>query len=176
LRRKKTEKKVVKKEKPKPKKKLERGDSVKITGQQTVGEIIEISGNQAMVAFDSLKIRVPLSKLTYVYVDKSAKKKVKAGAKYGSIMSELNQKMADFKTTLDIRGQRAEEAMIQVQSFIDDAMLLGVRDVEILHGKGDGVLRSVIRDWLKHMPDVAKYSDQHPDMGGHGITLIKLRG
>jgi DNA mismatch repair protein MutS2 len=83
--------------------------------------------------------------------------------------------MANFKTSLDLRGQRAEEAISNLQKYIDEALLLSVRDVKILHGKGNGILREIIREHLGGMSEVKKYSDEHVERGGHGITVVILK-
>lgn len=165
-----------KQEKPKQKKnkKLTIGDTVKIQGQQTVGRLEQIQGNQALVSFDSLKIRVPVSKLEYVNMVVKDKKKA-AAKSYNSIINELNEKAAAFKPSIDIRGKRAEEALMEVSSLVDDALLVGARNLEVLHGKGDGILRTVIREWLAASPEVASFKDQHIELGGSGITVIKLK-
>ncbi|MBI9035089.1 MAG: endonuclease MutS2 [Bacteroidales bacterium] len=160
------------KSKAKPKS-IEIGVVVKISGQDTKGEVIEISGKQAVVAIGDIKMRMPIHKLEAVGFASDSKKKSNT-RKHGSIVDDLNKKIAEFKSTLDIRGQRVEEALAQVQSYIDDAILLGVNEVEIIHGKGSGVLRTIIREWLDSVSEVKRFRDQHPDFGGSGVTVVKL--
>ncbi len=153
--------------------KIEIGVIVKISGQDTKGEVIELTGKEAVVAIGDLKMRMAVNKLEVVGLASDAKKRTTT-KKYGSIVNDLNKKIAEFKSTLDIRGQRVEEATVQVQSYIDDAILLGVNEVEIIHGKGNGVLRTIIREWLATVSEVKRFRDQHADFGGSGVTIVKL--
>jgi DNA mismatch repair protein MutS2 len=170
--------KVTKKNKPKEKKADHRilpGNRVRIPPQVTVGEVIEVSGKEAVVAFGSLTMRVQIEKLVNVGEEQLHEKILFRKSNYGNIINDLNAKMANFNLSLDLRGQRAEEAIANLQKYIDEALLLGVRDVKILHGKGNGILREIIRDQLRAMPEVKKYSDEHVERGGHGITVVILK-
>jgi DNA mismatch repair protein MutS2 len=151
------------------------GNRVRIPPQITVGEVIEVSGNEAIVGFGSLKMRLPVEKLVNVGEEELHQKVLMRKSNYGNILNDLNAKMANFKLSLDLRGQRAEEAVANLQKYIDEALLLGVRDVKILHGKGNGILREIIRDQLHAMPEVKKYSDEHVERGGSGITVVILK-
>ena len=92
--------------------------------------------------------------------------------KYGI---DLSSKMASFNHELSIRGMRADEAIGKVEVFIDEALLLGVDEVKIIHGKGHGVLREIVRNCTKDHPNIASVSDEHADRGGDGISIIKLQ-
>jgi DNA mismatch repair protein MutS2 len=94
---------------------------------------------------------------------------------YGPIINELNAKMTNFKLTLDLRGQRAEEAIAGLQHYIDEALLLSIKEVKILHGKGNGILRDIIRDQLRLHSEVKRFGDEKIEMGGSGITLVSLK-
>jgi len=168
-----------KEEKPYPLitgKQLKVGDNVKVTGQLSIGQITNISGNKAEVTFGQMKMHIDLLRL-----EKSRSAEVKAdkdfsqSRRFKGIMSEINDKMANFKHQLDIRGKRADEALEEVSHYIDDAILLSVSEVSILHGKGNGVLRDVIRTYLSSVPEVKRYKDAPTDMGGSGITIASLR-
>ena len=87
----------------------------------------------------------------------------------------LHEKQAQFNPTLDVRGKRVEEVMPQLEQFIDNAILLGHGEIKILHGKGEGVLRNVVRDQLKKYKQVASAADEHVDRGGDGITVVVLK-
>ena len=91
---------------------------------------------------------------------------------YKSYMDDLNRKLLQFELTLDIRGKRVEEAYSLVQHYIDDAILLSLPEVRILHGKGNGVLRQVTRDYLKSVREVIKVQDERLESGGTGITVV----
>jgi len=95
--------------------------------------------------------------------------------RFKGIMNDINDKMANFKMQLDLRGKRADEALDEVRHYIDDAILLSVSEVSILHGKGNGVLREVIRGYLSSVPEVKRFKDAATDMGGSGITIASLR-
>ena len=90
-------------------------------------------------------------------------------------MHDLEEKVSKFNITLDIRGQRCEEAVTSVEKYLDEATLLSVKDVSILHGKGNGVLRTVIREYLSHHKEVASFCDADIETGGTGITRVRLK-
>ena len=176
-------KEITNKKKPKTKKKIQEktpleidkiikvGDFVSLEGQTSVSEVAEIIGKDAIISSDSIRLRVPLKMLK-----KTVKKAVSYRKQsYGNIINELNQKMANFNLSIDVRGKRSEEALSLVRKYIDDAILLNVRDVSILHGKGDGILRQLIREYLSSVTEIKQYKDQHIEFGGHGITLVSLK-
>jgi len=83
--------------------------------------------------------------------------------------------MKKFHTTLDVRGKRAEEVLVILANYLDDAILIGMKELRILHGKGDGILREVIRNYLRDSSFVDSIEDEHADRGGAGITLVTLK-
>jgi DNA mismatch repair protein MutS2 len=167
---------VRKKVKPVPE--IERifvGNRVRISPQQTVGEVIEIIGDDAVVSFGSVIMKTPLSKIVNVGEEELHQKVLIRRSNYGNIINEINAKMQNFKLTLDLRGQRAEEAIPNLQKYIDEAILLSIKEVRILHGKGNGILRDIIRSQLRAIPEVKKFNDEHIEQGGHGITVVSLK-
>ena len=149
------------------------GDEVRIIGQETVGLLEEIKGKNALVSFDSLKISVAYSKLEKVKV--KVKKQQRSQNQYhNSILKEIHKRATDFKPNIDIRGMRAEEALSYVKQWIDEAILVNYKELEILHGTGNGILRSIIRDYLSSVHEVKSFTDAHIDFGGAGKTIIKL--
>jgi DNA mismatch repair protein MutS2 len=86
----------------------------------------------------------------------------------------LSQRKLNFKTTLDVRGQRVDEALDHVMSFIDEALMVGAGEVKILHGKGNGILKEEIRKWLKTVGGIASIADEQVEFGGSGITVVRL--
>ncbi len=90
-------------------------------------------------------------------------------------MDDINKRAANFKPTIDLRGKRAIEALDELKSYIDDAILLSAKEVSILHGKGDGILRNVLREYLQTIDDVEQISDAHVERGGQGITIVRLK-
>jgi DNA mismatch repair protein MutS2 len=91
------------------------------------------------------------------------------------VTSDLNEKVSNFKLTIDLRGKRAEEASELTAKYIDEAILLSVKEVNILHGKGNGILRKLIREFLSKQKEVANFGDAPPESGGNGITRVSLR-
>lgn len=149
------------------------GDTVKIIGQSGSGEVISISKNKAEVSFGQMKMQIPVAKLEKIKTTKKQEKKTQGN--YHNIMEDMQQKSQNFSSTLDIRGVKADEALTKLMNFIDDATLLGVYDLRILHGKGHGVLRSVVRDYLAGLDEVKNFHDEHVERGGQGITIVKLK-
>lgn len=94
---------------------------------------------------------------------------------YQSIYNELQSKLAQFQLTLDLRGKRAEESISMLQHYIDDAILLNMTEVRILHGKGNGVLRQITRDYLRSIKEVKRCMDAPLESGGAGITVVQFR-
>jgi len=151
------------------------GNRVRISPQQTVGEVIEIIGDDAVVSFGSVIMKTPLSKIVNVGEEELHQKVLIRRSNYGNIINEINAKMQNFKLTLDLRGQRAEEALPNLQKYIDEAILLSIKEVRILHGKGNGILRDIIRTQLRAIPEVKKFNDEHIEQGGHGVTVVSLK-
>lgn len=170
---------VEKEEEPQPVitgKQLKMGDNVRVTGQLSIGQIINISGNKADVVFGQMKLHTDLNKLEKVRKqDIKKEKSFSQSGRFKGLMSDINDKMANFKLQLDLRGKRADEALEEVRHYIDDAILLSVSEVSILHGKGNGVLRDIIRTYLSSVPEVKNFKDAAMDMGGNGITIALLR-
>ncbi len=145
------------------------GSSVMVIGQQSIGEVLEINKNKAVVAFGNLHTTVDLKKLQVVA--KSAEKELKK-------MSEgvnLNDKMKDFSPELNIIGTRGDEAMRRLDLFIDDAYLLGVKQVRIVHGKGYGILRTLVRDSLNRNPLVSSVQNENIEFGGDGASIVMMK-
>ena len=88
---------------------------------------------------------------------------------------DVSARKLNFKDHIDVRGMRAAEAVEAVQNFIDDALMVGVGSVTILHGKGTGALKEEIRRYLRTIPDVESAVDEHADRGGAGITVVTFR-
>ena len=151
---------------------VEPGDMVRMTGQNAIGEVLEVSGTQAVVSFGHVKLKTPRDKLEKI--DKSVLSASSGGSRV-KLSFDINEKAASFNPDIDLRGFRAEEALTILRTYIDDAILLNKKQVRILHGKGDGVLRMAIRDYLQTVSEVGKISDEHPDRGGAGITIVSIQ-
>jgi DNA mismatch repair protein MutS2 len=138
-------------------------------GQSSVGEIIEISGKKATVAFGMIKTTVPLDKLERV-----SNNQIKREKQASNTRDYMHERKLTFRQDIDVRGMRGDEALQAVIYFIDDAIQLGVARVRILHGTGSGALRQIIREYLATVNGVANFQDEHIQFGGTGITVIDL--
>ena len=169
-----TAKKVTepKPEKPEGEVVLKVGDTVCIDEMEIVGEVLSITDTDATILFDTVKLRTSPDKLRKV----SRAEGRKAIRKWQSgLADELSEKAEHFDLTLDVRGKRAEEALDAVAKYLDEAKLLSIKEVSILHGKGNGILRKLIREYLSHDHEVAHYADASLETGGSGITRIQMR-
>ncbi len=153
---------------------LKIGSNVRMKGQTATGVILEMQDKQAVVAFGNLKSTVKLARLEAI----SNNQLKKEARKYDSIMStstdEVRQRKLTFSSEMDVRGMRGDEALQAVMYFIDDAIMVGVSGVRILHGTGTGALRQMIRQYLGTVNGVKTYRDEHVQMGGAGITIVEF--
>jgi DNA mismatch repair protein MutS2 len=120
-----------------------------------------------------LKSNVKMKRLERISSTEMKKEKKSFARRTGF---DANAKMMDFSSNLDIRGKRGEEILPLVQNFIDDGYMLGMKDLRIVHGKGDGILKEITRNILKNMNQVSKVKDEHADRGGSGVSLVELKG
>lgn len=148
------------------------GDMVRMAGQDNIGEVIEAGDKETTVAFGSMLIKVSSKKLEKIKKGSLKHQQKKSTVKYDF---DINQKASEFNPNLDIRGKKVDEALILSRRFIDDAMLLGMKQIKIVHGTGDGILREALRDYLRNLSEIKKARDEHPDRGGAGSTLIEIR-
>ncbi|ALO14576.1 MutS2 protein [Salinivirga cyanobacteriivorans] len=148
------------------------GDMVKLEGQETVGEVIETNDKNAVVAFGALMTSVSKDRLTKS--SKKAQRRQQRNSGKSNIGSNLLEKQHAFKTGIDIRGKYVDEALQEITDYIDEAIMLGVNEVKILHGKGNGVLRKAVREYLSTVPEIARFKDEHIDLGGAGITVVQF--
>jgi len=147
------------------------GDRVRITGQEGSGIVLSVSGKNAVVQFGELKSLTKIDKLEKIT---SAQEK-QISAKLRSAGINVHEKRATFQSILDVRGKRVEEVISILDQFMDTAILLGQSEIRILHGKGEGVLRKVVRDQLRRYKEVASVADEHVERGGDGITVVVLK-
>lgn len=149
------------------------GDFVRIKGQTSIGEVMEINKNTAIVAFGMIKTTTKLNSLEYVSKTQ-IKREMKITTVSAAVSDDMRAKKLNFKQDIDVRGMRGDEALQAVMYFIDDAILVGVSRVRILHGTGTGALRQIIRDYLRTVPGVSHFADEHVQFGGAGITVVDL--
>lgn len=148
------------------------GDTVCMKDGQTPGEVMQVDAKDAVVAFGGIKIKTPLKKLQKIRKAPGGKTPQKARVKYDF---DINEKASAFNPQIDIRGQKAEEALVKARRFVDDAILLGIKQLKVVHGTGEGILREALRDYLRTLSEVKRARDEHPDRGGAGCTLIELK-
>ena len=151
------------------------GAYVKMKGQNTVGQVLEVSGKQITVAFGNLKTTVNVERLE---PSAAPRKETDLSTKSTFVSTHtqdsIHEKKLHFKQDLDVRGMRGDEAIQAVTYFIDDALMVGVPRVRILHGTGTGILRTLIHQYLQTVPGVRHFADEHVQFGGAGITVVDL--
>ena len=147
------------------------GDFVRIKGTDSIGQLSGFKGKDAEVIIGDLKTNIKLNRLEKItgYEPRELQRQ-----KRSTENLNLNRKMMEFNSTIDIRGLRTDEAITAIETWLDEAILLGQKELKIIHGKGDGILRTQIRNHLKKFSQVGRMADEHADMGGQGITLLSL--
>ena len=151
------------------------GDFVKLKEQGVTAEVVSLKGNDIVLSFNSVTLKTTLDKVEKTDEQKVRQKPVAGRNRYSSYTEEINKKMANFNLQIDVRGKRGEEALDIVKQYIDDAVLLNIGEVRILHGKGYGILRSLIHDYLSTIPEIKHFKDEHIERGGHGITVVVFK-
>ena len=166
-----------KKEEAQPVKKrlpLEVGAKVRMFGQNGVGVVKEIRGKRAQVAFGAILTTVETARLE-VISSAEFKRMTRPETPRTIISADISQRRLNFRSQIDIRGERVVEALEKVQDLVDDALMVGVSTITILHGKGTGALKEEVRRYLRSLPQVASATDDHPDRGGSGITIVTFK-
>lgn len=173
-----TQQKTVEKSTTKPKPVFIPGDKIKLKESGSVGELIDIDKSKVVVALGNLLTTTTIDKIEPISNNEAKRldhaKRMKPKSDNLQITNQILDKKMEFKTDIDVRGQRAEEALSNIQSFIDDAIVLRTSKLRILHGKGYGILKDVIRTYLKSEPAVKSFRDEHIQFGGSGITIVEL--
>ena len=162
---------------------LKPGDTVRIKGLTSVGTLESIDGKMATVIFGGMKTKMRAERLEHAEMPKQQASKQEernqniAGA-YGNASKDtrnvIDTRKLNFKQDIDVRGMRGDEAINAITYYIDDAILVGVSRVRILHGTGSGILRQLIRQYLATIPNVSHFRDEHVQFGGAGITVVDL--
>ena len=161
---------------------LQKGDSVRIKGLNTVGVIENIQGKQVTVIFGDVRTKMKMEQLERSDKAKPATDPTNAANKYAHLAVQtskvtratMEDRKQNFHQDIDVRGMRGDEAVDTVLHFIDDAILMGMSRVRILHGTGTGVLRQLIRQYLATIPNVSHFRDEHVQFGGAGITVVDI--
>ena len=161
---------------------LQVGDSVRIKGLNTIGTIESIQGKQASVIFGDVRSKVKVEQLERVESGKLKGESGNAAQKHAELAIQtskmtratMEDRKQNFHQDIDVRGMRGDEAIDTVMHFIDDAILIGMSRVRILHGTGSGILRQLIRQYLRTVPNVKSCKDEHVQFGGAGITVVDI--
>ena len=167
-------KKPIREEKKETQIELKKGDKVRIKGQDTIGDLIEINNKNTVVAFGQLITTLPRKNVEQLSNNEAKKLNKNRYSKSSLLSANFAEKRVTFKSEIDIRGQRVEEAISKIQTFIDEAIIFEVGQLRILHGKGHGILKQSIREYLRAEPMIRNYKDEHVDFGGAGITVVNL--
>ena len=150
------------------------GSIVRIDGGETYGQVVEIKGKKAVVESNSMRMTIPLDRLQATAKQKIPTARKATGQSFASIYDDINERRKQFNPTLDLRGQRAEDALEQLRRFLDTAILLSEHEVRILHGKGYGILKQLIREQLQATREVRSFHPERLELGGEGITVVEL--
>ena len=152
--------------------KIEPGMHVRLMGQQAVGEVMSVNKSGAVVRFGAIKSTVSVERLQPCEAPKEEVRKVSFLT--SETQEQLHRKRLEFKSDIDIRGMRGEEAVQAISYFVDDAVVCNVHQLRILHGTGNGILRTMVRQYLSTLPFVRHFHDEHVQFGGAGITIVEL--
>ena len=158
---------------------------MRIKGLTSTGTVESLDGKMAMVVFGGgMRTKMRLDRLERAQEPKASASTGSTKTSLANLQtyaptsnitrSTVDAHVKHFRTEIDLRGMRGDEALMQVQYFIDDAILAGASQVRILHGKGNGILRQMIRQYLATVPNVRSYRDEHVQFGGAGITVVEL--
>lgn len=153
---------------------IDKGDKVRIKGQDIVGEIAEVGPKNAIVAFGNMMTSIDIEKLEIISANEYRKINREVSQPRTSTGVDTHKRRLNFKSDIDVRGYRTDEAILSVQELVDEALMIGIGQVRILHGKGNGILRKMIRDYLATHSGVKSFADEHIEFGGTGITVVKL--
>ena len=162
---------------------IQPGDTVRIKGLTSVGTVESIDGKMATVIFGDMKTKMRAERLERAeapkqQVSKTEERNANIAGAYGNASKDtrnvIDTRKLNFRQDIDVRGMRGDEAINAVTYFIDDAILVGVSRVRILHGTGTGILRQLIRQYLATVPNVSHFRDEHVQFGGAGITVVDL--
>ena len=165
-------------------KEIAAGDTVRIKGLNSVGTVESVDGKMVTVIFGDMRTKMRSERLEHAELPKqqersrAEERNASIAGSYANVSSDtrnvIDNRKLNFRQDLDVRGMRGDEAINAVTYFIDDAILVGMPRVRILHGTGTGILRQLIRQYLATVPNVKKYRDEHVQFGGAGITVVDL--
>ena len=148
---------------------LKKGDWVKFLDSENIGQVMEIARDNVILALGDLRSVVKINRVEKVS-NQSVPKEIRK-----SHNTNLTESFSTFNTELDLRGMRGDEALYEIEKYLDRAVMLGLSGLKIIHGKGDGILRKLIREYLRKYSQVSHIEDEHADRGGDGITFVHLK-
>lgn len=151
------------------------GDMIRIRGQEAVGKVVRVKGKMAEINIGSLKSNIHLNRLEKISQKEGRRIQRETAPPSMTKGINLSERRSAFSSTLDLRGQRGGEALAMVDKFMDDAIILGYNELRIVHGKGDGILRKLVREHLRTFAQVRQVEDEHADRGGAGVTVVTMR-
>ena len=145
------------------------GDWVKLPDSESLAQVLEVAKDNLIVAFGELRSVIKKKRVIKV----AAKEVPKEVKRFGT--SSYTESAASFSPELDLRGKRGEDALAELERYFDRAVMFGFSNFKIIHGKGDGILRKLVRNYLKKYNQVERLEDEHADRGGDGITYVYLK-
>ncbi|HKG05906.1 MAG TPA: endonuclease MutS2 [Pedobacter sp.] len=158
----------IKQEAPKPlNTPVEVGDWVQLNNSETTGQVLEINRDNLVIALGDLRSVVKKNR-----VQKISNKQAKKAAQSNSYTGSISEAISSFSAELDLRGRRGDDALHELEKYLDKSLMLGFPFIKIIHGKGDGILRKLIREYLKKYSQVNRVEDEHADRGGDGISYV----
>ena len=155
---------------------LKAGEKVRVKDNGMVGEVTKVSAKAVFVAIGNIASKMPLDKVERITSNeyRSAVKEVARPVSAIRVDSSISERKLNFSTEIDVRGERLNDAVEKVTRYVDDAVMLGVSSVRIIHGKGTGVLRDELQKLIRTMPGVASVRDEHIQFGGTGVTIVNF--
>ena len=155
---------------------LKVGEKVRVKSNGMVGEVVRVSAKAVTVNIGNISSKLPLDNVERITSNefKTATKAASRDVSRVKFDASISERKLNFSTELDVRGERVNDAIEKVMKFVDDAIMLNVDSVRIIHGKGTGALREEIQKFLRTTPGVASVSDEHIQFGGSGVTIVKL--
>ena len=155
---------------------LKVGEKVRVKENGMVGEVAKVSAKAVVVIIGNISSKMPLDKVERITSNefKSAVKETSRPVSAVKVDTAINERKLNFSTELDVRGERLNDALEKVTRYVDDAIMLSISSVRIIHGKGTGVLRDEIQRFVRTMPGVASVRDEHIQFGGTGVTIVNF--
>jgi DNA mismatch repair protein MutS2 len=147
---------------------------VRLKGRDSVGEVMDVNDKSLLVAFGNMMTTIEKNQLERISDQEYRKEQKQTGTQPSGQHFNLSQRRMNFHPELDVRGKRVDEALQMVRDFIDEAIMVNAGRVRILHGKGTGALREMIRNYLNSVDVVSNYRDEHVEYGGAGITVVEF--